>query len=378
MTHICSPVVHERSGLLRYGRQDALLVGLTLGHAAVLLLWPSLLVVALGFWWNTNTISHNFIHRPFFRQRWLNATYSVGLSLLLGLPQSVWRDRHLAHHAGVQPRLRRTTLLWAEIFCVATLWGLALWWVPWFVAWVYLPGFLLGLGICAAHGHYEHLGGGTISHYGWLYNLPFLNDGYHVEHHAEPSAIWRRLREPVQDRGSDSPWPAVLRWLPARPLDTLERLVLRSKLLQAFVLHVHRRAWRRLAGTLGDRGNIDRVGIVGGGLFPRTALILAEDLPEARFTIIDASHDSLQRSLPMLRSAGIEHRVTAVQAWFDPAEHRDFDLLVFPLSYHGNRRRLRTHLPAPAVLLHDWIWNASPGSVVVSVLLLKRMSLHRR
>ncbi len=262
MTQICSPAVHEPSSLLRYGRQDALLVGLTLAHAAVLLLWPSLLVVALGLWWNTNTISHNFIHRPFFRERWLNATYSVGLSLLLGLPQSVWRDRHLAHHAGVQPRLRRTTLLWAEIFCVATLWGLALWLVPWFVAWVYLPGFLLGLGICAAHGHYEHLGGGTISHYGWLYNLLFVNDGYHVEHHADPAASWRRVREPVVERGSGSPWPAVLRWLPARPLDTLERLVLRSKLLQAFVLHVHRRAWRRLAGTLGDRGNIDRVGIV--------------------------------------------------------------------------------------------------------------------
>src|SRR2546426_10927521 len=34
---------------------------------------------------------------------------------------------------------------------------------------------------------------------------------------------------------------------------------------------------------------IDRVGIVGGGLFPRTALIVEQLLPSARVTIIDAS-----------------------------------------------------------------------------------------
>ena len=353
-------------------------MGLTLAHGAVLLLWPSLLVVALGLWWNTNTISHNFIHRPFFRRRWLNAGYSLGLSLLLGLPQSIWRDRHLAHHGGVEPRIRRTALLWAEVACVAALWGSALWFVPWFVLWVYLPGFLLGLAICAVHGRYEHVGGGTVSHYGWLYNLLFLNDGYHVEHHTDPSASWRSLPRPAVDRNSGSPWPAVLRWLPARPLDLLERWVLRSRLLQRFVLHVHRRAWRRLARPLGNPREIRRVGIIGGGLFPRTALILADELPEATFTIIDASHDSLQRSWPQLRSAGIADRVTAVQAWFDPALHRDFDLLVFPLSYHGNRQRLRTHPPAPAVVLYEWIWQRSPTSVVVSILLLKRMSLLRR
>jgi hypothetical protein len=32
-------------------------------HGAVLLAFPSLPAIAVGLWWNANTISHNFIHR---------------------------------------------------------------------------------------------------------------------------------------------------------------------------------------------------------------------------------------------------------------------------------------------------------------------------
>src|SRR5712671_6131288 len=106
----------------RLASWDALFVALSAAHAAVLLAWPVPAVIALGVWWNSNTISHNFIHRPFFRSRAGNALFAAGLSLLLGIPQALWRDLHLAHHAGVPPRIRLSTGLWAQTAIVLTLW----------------------------------------------------------------------------------------------------------------------------------------------------------------------------------------------------------------------------------------------------------------
>src|SRR5690242_15352303 len=80
------------------GSQDAPLLLLAMLHAAALITAPSIPVVAVGLWWNANTVAHNFIHRPFFRTRWANRLFSMCLSLLLGLPQSYWRLRHLRHH----------------------------------------------------------------------------------------------------------------------------------------------------------------------------------------------------------------------------------------------------------------------------------------
>src|SRR5262249_47377554 len=86
-------------GILRHSRWDALLVFLALAQGALVLALPSWPVIALGIWWNSNTVAHNFIHTPYFRDRGLNRCFSLYLTLLLGIPQSLWRDRHLAHHA---------------------------------------------------------------------------------------------------------------------------------------------------------------------------------------------------------------------------------------------------------------------------------------
>ena len=80
-------------------------------------------LIAIGLWWNANTISHNFIHRPFFRRRLANVLFGVYLSLLLGLPQSLSRDRYLAHHAGVHRRLRLSTELALESSLIVSLWS---------------------------------------------------------------------------------------------------------------------------------------------------------------------------------------------------------------------------------------------------------------
>ncbi|HEX5691235.1 MAG TPA: hypothetical protein VFX76_14575, partial [Roseiflexaceae bacterium] len=62
-------------------RRDVALVALAIAHAAMLLAWPSVLVVAFGLWWNANTVAHNFIHRPMIRSRAGRALFSCYLSL---------------------------------------------------------------------------------------------------------------------------------------------------------------------------------------------------------------------------------------------------------------------------------------------------------
>src|SRR5687768_4221340 len=111
-----------RRGILRHSARDALLVGLAGAHCALLLAAPGLVVVAVGLWWGSNTVAHQFIHRPFFRPRALNVLFALFLSALLGVPQSIWRDRHLAHHAGVPWRLRPSRQMAAEVLLVVSLW----------------------------------------------------------------------------------------------------------------------------------------------------------------------------------------------------------------------------------------------------------------
>ena len=179
------------NGVLRHSRWDALFVALAVVHGIILLAFPSIPLIALGLWWNANTISHNFIHLPFFRARSLNTMFSAFESLVLGIPQRLWRDRHLAHHADKPSDWRWSRQLALESLLVLVLWSLMLTLAPGCFVTGYLPGWLIGLGLCRLQGHFEHEHG-TTSHYGRLYNLLFFNDGYHVEHHARPAEHWTR------------------------------------------------------------------------------------------------------------------------------------------------------------------------------------------
>src|ERR1700752_1113469 len=110
-----------RAGVLREP-WDALLIALALGHGLLLWAVPSALVVPLGLWWNSNTVAHYFLHRPFFHARAKNALFGLYLSVLLGVPQALSRDRHLAHQAGVLPRLRWSRRLAIESAAILLLW----------------------------------------------------------------------------------------------------------------------------------------------------------------------------------------------------------------------------------------------------------------
>ncbi|HEV3259526.1 MAG TPA: fatty acid desaturase [Gemmataceae bacterium] len=358
-----------RRGVLRYSRWDALPVGLAAAHGLLLLWVPAAPVVALGLWWNSNTVSHHFLHTPFFRSPTLNRLFSCYLSVLLGIPQALWRQRHFAHHAGVPWRLCLTGQLLLETALVLALWAVLLAWQPQFFLTVCLPGYVAGLALCWVQGHYEHVRG-TVSHHGRLYNFLFLNDGYHVEHHDRPGQHWTQLPEHARADATLSRWPAVVRWLEIFSLEGLERLVLGCRPLQRFVLAVHERAFRRL---LPDVGPVRRAGIVGGGLFPRTALVLQRLLPDAHLVVIDASAANLATARPFV-SAGVEF----VNERYDAQRHGGFDLLVIPLAYVGDREQFYRDPPGPALLVHDWLWRKRQHGEVVSLLLLKRLNLVKR
>jgi hypothetical protein len=144
-------------------------------------------------------------------------------------------------------------------------------------------------------------------------------------------------------------------------------------MLQRFVLCVHERA---LAKALATIPLPRRVVIVGGGLFPRTALVLKRLLPEAKLTLVDARADRLERA-----KAWLKNEVECVDAFCTPANLSqltgDADLVVLPLALRGRRVEFYRQPPARHLLVHDWVWRPYGQSVVVSWLLLKRLNLVR-
>ena len=155
----------------------------------------------------------------------------------------------------------------------------------------------------------------------------------------------------------------------------LERLALRSQLLQRFMLWSHERAFRRVLSP--RPGDTCRIAIIGGGLFPRTALVLRRILPEADLTIIDHSQDNLTIARVFLERRGLTAgRLRFVHAGFSPELAASYDLVVAPLAFVGDRSLLGRTGSRQKLAVHEWLWQrSSPHSTVISWLLLKRLSL---
>jgi hypothetical protein len=344
-------------------------VALAAFHGVLLFSVPSAPLIAVALWWTANTVAHNFIHLPFFRPRVANAAFSVYLSVLLGLPQTLWRDRHVAHHAGRKWVMRWRPQMLVELAVVVALW---IFWASrgagvFFGTW--LAGWGAGLLLCHLQGYFEHARG-TVSHYGALYNLLFFNDGYHVEHHSRPGLHWTELPRHQRPGAAKSGFPAVLRWLELAQLNALERLVLRSVLLRRFVLSAHARAFRRALATLPE---VRRVTIVGGGLFPRSALVIRDLLPAAEITIVDQSPENIEVARTVVGDGA-----SFIAARYDATQCERSDLAVFPLAFDGDKASIYAEPPAPVVAVHDWIWRRRGEGTTISVLLLKRLNIVRR
>jgi fatty acid desaturase len=393
-----SETLRDPAGLFRHSAADGWLVLASVIQAALLVgslaylpafgLTGSLLAAATfgaSLCWCSNTVAHNHLHNPLFRSRRLNRGFSLYLSVLCGIPQSVWRARHLWHHAGEPDRSRRVLAAGPalEIASIAALWLVLLLEARGAFLGSYLPGFVLGLALCRLQGDMEHVleepAPGGVSYYGALYNRFWFNDGYHAEHHRWPTEHWTRLplrRGAVPAKVSDaSPhwrWMAAAR---AALLCWLERLPLRLPSIERFVLDRHERALKVVIAGLAFEPR--RIVIVGGGLFPRSLILLRRAFPRASICVIDKSDASVARARAYLAARelacdDVEFHVDA----FDPIRHAGFDLVITPLAYVGSAAGLERLGERTPLLRHDWIWRRRRGaSAVVSWLLLKRMNL---
>jgi hypothetical protein len=399
-------VAVRRRSIFRHSPRDAWLVGqalllvalLSFGLARVAMLgnWGAMAFASsfgLAMCWSSNTVSHNHLHRPLFRAKALNDALSWLLTLSMGVSQSLWRARHFWHHAGEPARAASSFVdrsVAVEATGIVVLWGALLAHSPRVFVTAYLPGYALGLLLCHLQGEMEHRQTGTatrgVSYYGKLYNAVWFNDGHHAEHHRFPSEHWSRLptRSP-ECAATESDWPPLLRWVEreraevgarqAALLGLLERLALGSELIQRFMLWSHERAFRRLLSRLPCVP--ERIAIIGGGLFPRTALVLRRILPRAQLTIIDHSDESLTVARDFFQRRRLDVGTMRFQhSTFAPELAGAYDVVVAPLAYVGDRGLLRTTRHRTSLFVHEWLWQRSSGqSAVISLMLLKRLSL---
>lgn len=336
---------------------------------------PLAAVLALVFVWASNTVAHIHLHTPLFTSPAASRAFSFLLTVGLLVPQSVWRSRHLAHHAGARaaPKSLASPRVLAE--CLAVLAAGACWALlaSDFALRVLAPAWAGAMALSWVSGTYEHRSGGVeiaegVSTYGRGYNVVWFRDGLHAEHHAAPGRHWTEL---VPRPGVvESRLPPLLRWLSEpvvpRALCLLERLPLASERLAAWVVARHARALAALV----PKGTVRRVLVVGGGLFPRSVLALREIHGEIDIEVLDrdASHLALARE--ELAARGV-HGVTFSHGAYEPARSSGFDLVVFPLAFVG----CRPEALCPA-LHHEWLSTRGKGpSARVSVLLFKKARL---
>lgn len=207
-------------------------------------------VYAVSISWNINSVSHNFIHTPYFSQRWMNYGFSLVESLANGFSQTFYNWIHMRHHKGNsdRPDAHGDTHDWLSIYRhgkdgrpenVVTyamfsffrgdmaaipqdiarfrpfdaLWGkielgaflalvVAAFTYDWRAALFFLPFYYAGNCLSALNGYYEHLHGDPdkpiawgVSTYNKIYNWIWFGNGYHAEHHYRPSTHWTKIRD---------------------------------------------------------------------------------------------------------------------------------------------------------------------------------------
>ncbi|UCZ83726.1 fatty acid desaturase [Pseudomonas sp. L5B5] len=210
---------------------------------------PAALLYAVSLSWSINSISHNQIHNAYFTPSWMNRAFDLLLSVTIGFSQTLYRDIHNRHHRGnsdlpdaqgktVDPlsiylhgkngqpdnpwaytflsffrddpkeiyqqmqRKRPDDARWVKVeIAVTVVFYLVLAFLDWHAVLVLLPFWYLGQSLSSLNGYYEHLGGNPdlpiawgVSSYSPLYNLIWMNNGYHAEHHYRPKMHWTKVK----------------------------------------------------------------------------------------------------------------------------------------------------------------------------------------
>lgn len=246
----------------RYSPRDSVLVLIAAAQFAAMTAWAVrfdtlplstnialFVIMSYVFYYNPIVVTHNFLHTPFFRRRWLNRAFPVLNSGNLLLPQVLYKYHHLTHHQYANDPIRNGTTqdpsstfrygkqgqqegfftysalglfrdgtssayreairhgqrlqFWMEV--AAILVTIALWiaidW-KWFV-FAFVPTFYAGWFLALLENYYEHHRAtnpdsrlaDSVSYYGRWYNLMMFNEGYHQEHHLKPHLHWTRRPE---------------------------------------------------------------------------------------------------------------------------------------------------------------------------------------
>lgn len=246
--------------------------------------WPAFLGLALLYSlsidWSINSASHNFIHNPFFSATPLNRAFAFVFCLANGFTQTLYHHVHLWHHVGNmdRPGADGRTIDPLSIYRYGTNgepespWGYTFksyfrddiadsyrrvkarrprdaFWIRAelsVVIGVYLaclvydwrafvclaPFYYFGHSLSSLNGYYEHWRGDPdtpiawgVSTYGWIYNVTWLFNGYHAEHHFRPKVHWTRMRSLRAKIRADQEtagvrvirWPHVLGFLDRGP-----------------------------------------------------------------------------------------------------------------------------------------------------------------
>ncbi|HEX3363727.1 fatty acid desaturase [Phenylobacterium sp.] len=249
--------------LFRYSAWDAVPAALAYIHLGLLLAlflaWPHLtwpervggaVAYSLAIGWSLDSVSHNFIHNPFFAWEPLNRLTSLVLTLSLGTPQTMYKYVHMRHHAGnsdrigadgttvdpislyqhggdgkVEPpvsyvlkqfwrddgpftvarairakRPREAQQALQEFWAIVGVYGVLLV-LNWRFILLMAPFYYLGHCFSFLIAWYEHAGADPdqpiatgVSTYEPVYNWAFLNNGYHAEHHYQPKTHWSAMK----------------------------------------------------------------------------------------------------------------------------------------------------------------------------------------
>ncbi len=262
-----SPAVPGEGGrsafLLKYSAWDWLPVSLAILHFACVIgfflafpsmPWPARIAAALiysiSISWSINSISHNFLHNPYFVSKWLNTAFSYLLSVAIGFSQTMYTFVHMRHHSGNadRPGADGNTIDYLSIYkhgkdgkpenvwkytflsffrddpkeildgiaekrpeharqAKRELAAMALFYaclgiLNWKFIVFLLPFYYLGHCLSYLNGYYEHFGADPdkpiawgVSTYHKLYNWTWMNNGYHAEHHYRPKQHWTKMRE---------------------------------------------------------------------------------------------------------------------------------------------------------------------------------------